>query len=353
MPESAALLRLLLCNENRGFGGAEQYTADLAGQLGMRGHEVTVAARPGSWLAEHWPGFHPVAFASEIDPRTWWSLANVVRQRGIQVIHCQADRDLANAAVVQRCWPAPLALVRTQHTHASSRRSPLLNWAYGRCQDVISVSDAHLEHSRRALPGRHRRIYNALQIPELPLPPAPMLSGRWIGYIGSFWDYKRVDVVIRACAAFLRAEPEGRLLLAGDGPQREMLVQLCCELGLSERTWFPGHVENPYPFFAGLQLFVHAGLRETFSLACLQALACGVPVVAPASGGLPEVVPDGICGLLGDDLAGAVHRYMHDEQLRRGHGETGRERVRRHFGWGAVVREWEDLYSAALSECMR
>lgn len=346
-------MRLLLCNENRGSGGAERYTADLARQLQLRGHDVTVAARRGSWLAEHWPGFHGVAFASEIDPRSWWSLAGAVARRGIQVIHCQADRDLANAAVVKHCWPRRLALLRTQHTHASSRRSPLLNWAYGRCHSVVSVSDAHLQHSRTALPGRHRRVYNALELPDVPLPPERMRNGRWLGYIGSFWDYKRVDVVIRACAAALHEDPQARLLLAGDGPQRELLVQLCAELGLSERTWFPGHVDDPYPYFAGLQVFVHAGLRETFSLATLQALACGVPVVAPASGGLPEVVPNGECGLLGEDLQGAVQRYLRDEGLRRHHGQAGREWARRHFAWDAVVREWEELYSEALSDCRR
>lgn len=354
LPERLALLRLLLCNENRGFGGAELCTADLARQLRGRGHEVTVAARRGSWLAAH-AGEAPelLPFAAELDLRSWWSLARVIRARDIQVIHCHADRDLASAAVVQRFWPRPPGLVRTQHTHASPRRSRLLSWAYSRCHRVVSVSDAHLQHSRETLPGRHMRIYNALELGALPDPPERMRSGSWVGYIGSLWDYKRVDAVVRCCADWLRRDPEARLLLAGDGPQREALKTLCAELGVAHQTWFPGHVEDPLPMFAGLNVFVHAGRVETFSLACLQALACGVPVVAHASGGLPEVVTDGECGWLGEDLASGLERYLGDEDLRRRHGAAGCERVRRQFGWSRVLDQWEAVYAAALSACSR
>jgi glycosyltransferase involved in cell wall biosynthesis len=101
-------------------------------------------------------------------------------------------------------------------------------------------------------------------------------------------------------------------------------------------------------------LFVMPSYYETFGISCLEAMAFGLPVVATRAGGLPEVVEDGVTGLLvppGDSaaLADAICRLLADADLRQRLGETGRERVVANFTAERVVQETMAVYERARS----
>ena len=126
-------------------------------------------------------------------------------------------------------------------------------------------------------------------------PPARPFT---IGWAGRFVPGKGVDVLLRA---FDAAELDGaRLVLAGDGPERSGSERLAHELGVAERVDFPGWIAADADFWRGCDLAVVApdGWVEAFGLSALEAMACGVAVVATRNGGLAEVVEDGVTGRL-------------------------------------------------------
>ncbi|HSW10253.1 MAG TPA: N-acetyl-alpha-D-glucosaminyl L-malate synthase BshA, partial [Bacillota bacterium] len=126
-------------------------------------------------------------------------------------------------------------------------------------------------------------------------------------HVSNFRPVKRVGMVIRILAGVNDRLP-GRLLMVGDGPDVGLAREVARELGVDDRVHFLGRQERVVEILSQADLFLLPSERESFGLAALEAMACGVPVVASRTGGLPEVVADGEAGYLIDpqDLAGMV-----------------------------------------------
>ena len=180
-------------------------------------------------------------------------------------------------------------------------------------------------------------------------PPARPFT---IGWAGRFVPGKGVDVLLRAFGA---AELDGaRLVLAGDGPERSGSERLARELGVAERVDFPGWIAADAGFWRGCDLAVAApdGWVESFGLSALEAMACGVAVVATRNGGLAEVVEDGVTGRLvrpGDAaaLAEAISAYANDPGLRSAHGAAARRRAEAQFSMEETARRYLELFEEA------
>src|SRR5207247_9789408 len=150
----------------------------------------------------------------------------------------------------------------------------------------------------------------------------------------------------------LARAPDVAYAVAGAGPGRERLEKLTHKLGLGDRVRFLGGVsDQDLPAFYNLaSVYVGASRRaerlgvEGFGMSLVEASACGLPVVAGDSGGIPEAVRDGETGLLVPSeepaaFADAISRLLADAALARRLGDNGRRAVEGHFNWDRVVRD--------------
>jgi glycosyltransferase involved in cell wall biosynthesis len=148
--------------------------------------------------------------------------------------------------------------------------------------------------------------------------PAVFAAGTFV-FVGRLTEQKALPVALAA----LREVPDARLLLIGDGPERESLERRTHELGLDDRVRFLGSVsrDEVLRYLAGARAAVLSSAWENLPHAAVEALSVGTPVVSTAVGGVPEVVRDGENGLLvpaGDvpALATALRRMLDDDALR-------------------------------------
>lgn len=177
-----------------------------------------------------------------------------------------------------------------------------------------------------------------------------------VGHMSNFREVKRVLDVIRIFHRLHHHVP-ARLLLIGDGPDRQPAISLVGELGLQEKVDFFGLHSNVPELLPQLDLFLLPSAYESFGLAALEAMACGVPVIASRVGGLPEVVEDGVSGYLcpmGDVecMAQRAAAVLGDpallERLRRG----ARQRAVEEFPKDRIVDLYEEFYCEVLAmEC--
>lgn len=116
-------------------------------------------------------------------------------------------------------------------------------------------------------------------------------------HVSNFRPVKRVQDVL-AMFKLLRKQMPVRLLLIGDGPERQHMETICREEGTCDEVFFLGKMTEPESILANCDLFVLTSETESFGLASLEAMACGVPVVSTNTGGTPEVVEEGVSGLL-------------------------------------------------------
>jgi glycosyltransferase involved in cell wall biosynthesis len=173
-------------------------------------------------------------------------------------------------------------------------------------------------------------------------------------FVGRLSPEKDVATLLRATAIVVRREPSFRLLIAGDGPCAAELRDLAGALGVRGRVEFLGEVRDVPGLLRRAGVFVLPSLSEGLALTVLEAMACGLPVVATKVGGTSEAVLEGETGLLvpaGDPraLADALLRVCRDATLARTLGAAGRARAHQHFDARVMVQRYESLYNEVLA----
>lgn len=173
-------------------------------------------------------------------------------------------------------------------------------------------------------------------------------------HVSNFREVKRPLDVVSAFAIASR-ERKARLVMIGDGPELAACKELARELGIFERCTFPGTYDAIWELLPQADVFFLPSDYESFGLSALEAMACGVPVVASNTGGLPEVVEDGICGFLHtpgnvEAMAQSIRKLISDDQLAGKMGAAARERASSKFRREALLPVWEAYYEKILSQ---
>ena len=172
-------------------------------------------------------------------------------------------------------------------------------------------------------------------------------------HVSNFRPVKRVRDVVRIFAGVRQAVP-ATLVLVGDGPDRDAAEQETDRLRLGDDVRFLGKVDQVADLLRGSDLFLLPSETESFGLAALEAMACGVPVIASAVGGLPEVVVHGETGYLAppgavDEMTERALAILRDDAL---HGRLAASAAARARDFSAerIVPHYESLYREVLGD---
>jgi glycosyltransferase involved in cell wall biosynthesis len=154
---------------------------------------------------------------------------------------------------------------------------------------------------------------------------------------------------VRAIALASKQNPRLRLLIVGDGPQRESIERLVAELGLANRVRLLGMRSDVRRLLAASDAFLLTSVSEGIPVTLIEAMAAGVPIVSTAVGGVPEVVVDGTTGLLAaaGDVAGiatALAQLADDQRLRRKLADAAEHRVRDRFSEDSMIARYDELF---------
>jgi phosphatidylinositol alpha-1,6-mannosyltransferase len=317
--------RFLSLNDSQGLHtvrvGALEFSA--SGYAGSKAQFVLAALRaagrnPALVIALH-PHLAPIVWAMSAGGRTFRS---IVFSHGVEVWQPLG-------------WPRGGAL----------RRADLL---IGPSADTVQ----HLISEQRIPPGKVRRLPWGLD-PEfearietaaaLSPPPYFPRTGRIILTVGR-WEsaekYKGADTLVSALPAVLKVAPDASLVLVGDGDDRPRLEKLAHDLGVSERAHFLHGLtpEQLFACYANCDVFALPSRGEGFGLVFLEAMAHSKPVIGGAHGGIPDIVEDGVTGLLvphGDveRLAQALEALLNNPSRAREMGACGRDRLAKSFSF--------------------
>jgi len=389
---------LLLAHDFPPLGGG---IARLYGELARRypAGELIVSTPQESDAADVDAQFNGAVDRLPIGRRTTKSLpglllwsrraASLARQHNVRFVHCGNVKPAGYPArwVFERCR-VPYGvyfhggdLLSEQHKIRHSRfkrRSAkaifggaavlMTNSAWTRDLALAILGDLGLDgHGQRLRvvhlgtdPGRFRPGVDTDELRHrLDLPNG---GGRWLLTVARLEPHKGVDTVIRALPAIVEQAADVRYAVAGSGPDRERLEKLAHKAGVAERVRFLSEVsERDLPALYNIAtVYVGASRRaerigvEGFGLALVEASACGLPVVAGNSGGVPDAVRDGETGFLvpPEDpaaFAAAICRLLGDSDLVGRVGAAGRRAVETYFNWDRVVRDLRAIESEVVA----
>ena len=183
-----------------------------------------------------------------------------------------------------------------------------------------------------------------------------------IGTVARIQDVKNHRGLVDAFARLRELEPSLRerlrLSIVGDGPLMGAVREQVASLGLQDVVWLPGARADVAALLHGFSLFALPSLAEGTPVSMLEAMACGLPVVASKVGGIPEVVTDGVEGSLvpvqdKEALARTLASYVRDPALRRQRGEAAHARVEAAFSMRAMLAEYGKLYDRLCRQKIR
>lgn len=364
------------------YGGSGAVATELGLALAGRGHEVHFVSyaqpfrldrfREGIYFHEvemmPYPLFEypPYSLALAV------TLHEVIRDHGLELLHVHYALPHATSGWIARTMLAEerrdVRLVTTLHgtdiTLVGQDPSfrTITRFSIHRSDGLTAVSEWLRRETAEAFgvsAGRIRVIPNFVDTDvyrrdRYPCHRDSLAPGgeKIVMHISNFRPVKRVGDVVRVFAR-MRREVEARLVMIGDGPERQTAEEEARRLGVAEEVVFLGKLESVAELLACADLFLLPSEEESFGLVALEALSCGVPVVGTEGSGLAEVVADGVDGRLypvGDveAMAESGAALLADEDLWSSASRAGRERAVEHFDTDRIVPRYEEFYREVL-----
>ena len=175
-----------------------------------------------------------------------------------------------------------------------------------------------------------------------------------VGWVGRMTAVKNTDRVVRALQTLVDLGVDARLLLVGDGPDRDHLERYAHELGVMKRCLFLGYQEDVARFYDAIDVLVLPSVNEGTPVSVIEALAAERPAVATRVGGTPDIIRDGIDGFLVDpadngELADRLAELAGDAPRRAAMGAAGRARVLERYAVGRLIDDIDRLYRELLA----
>ncbi len=362
------------------YGGSGVVATELGLGLARKGHEIHFITYRRPVRLAH---FQANVFYHEVDNEDYplfeyppydtalaSKIVDVVHYQNLDILHVHYAIPHAAVAYMAkkillaegRYIPVVTTLHGTDITLVGNNRAfaPVVEFSINKSDGVTAVSQSlkqdtlELFHIEREI----RVIYNFIDFERFRKTNKEHFKKiiapegeRIIAHTSNFRKVKRVEDVIHIFHK-IRKQVPSKLLMIGDGPERQHCEQLCRELDLCDEVRFLGKQDAIEELLAICDLFVIPSESESFGLAALEAMACEVPVISSNSGGLPEVNIHGETGFLSDagnvtEMANYAIQLLQDEDMLRRFRANALEQARR-FDIERILPEYERYYEEVI-----
>lgn len=340
-------------------GGMETYVARLIERLPRERFAVTAVLPNWCALAQqlHDAGTEVLVLPMPDEP-SWSSVqaaAAYVRHAGVDVLHAHLPNAHLLAAIVgSLSGPPVLATVHGRQVHMQDLEAHRLAGThlslvcrYSHCHALgIGVDPRWLSCIANGVDAEkfHPAPRSGALRDRCSLPAdAPLVA-----FVGRLSPEKGPEVFLRAVQLLGSLVPEAQAVLCGDGPQRASLEAFVAQAGLGHRVHFAGVMQDMPAVYADVDVVASTSHSEALPLSLMEAMACGLPVVATRVGGVPDLIDHGRTGWLQaprdvEGIAHALARLLRAADERQRMGQRGRERVVAEFGIDRCVQRTGEL----------
>lgn len=364
------------------FGGSGVVATELGLELAKRNHEVhfitysqpvrLALLNPNIYYHEvnvpEYPLFHYQPYELALSSK----LVDMVKLFKIDVLHVHYAIPHAYAGYMAKQMLKEqginLPMITTLHgtditlvgNHPNYKSA--VSFSINNSDYVTSVSES-LKQSTHCLFGTEKEIHvipNFIEVKEMDCDDTPCKRSAMAGkdeaiitHISNFRKVKRIEDVVSIFYGIQKEKP-AKLMLVGDGPEKERAERQALELGIYDKIIFFGNSNEIEHILSYSDLFLLPSETESFGLAALEAMAMGVPVISSNTGGLPEVNEPGISGYLSDvgdveDMVANSLKILKDHDTLCGFKQRARE-VAKKFSIDKVLPLYEEIYNAAIEK---
>ncbi len=360
-------MKILHTEASLGWGGQEIRIFREA--VGMRGrnYDVIIAAHPDSKLLENAKGNGLKTISIEFRRRNFLKMLQffkkLIEGESIDIVNTHSSKDSWLVLPAARLAENKPLILRTRHLSTPIGRNFLSKFLYTRLPHFIITTGEAIMH--QMIEKNHFNPQKIVSIPtgvdtetfnpwasgilrnELNIPPSAPL----IGTVSVIRSWKGLDFFVRAVPLILKAYPDTRFVITGDGPYRKKLTGTIQEAGIDKKIYMLGHRNDVVSVLASLDVLIHPSYaNEGVPQTILQAMAMGKPVAASDIAPLREVVIDRETGILfqaksPEGIAKAVIDLLEDKELSKRIAENGRRLVEKSYSYVGMLNRLESLYA--------
>jgi glycosyltransferase involved in cell wall biosynthesis len=348
-------------------GGQSQVMYTVLG-LRERGDRAALVAHPQGELWRRMSeglDLIPLAPRHEIDLAAAWRLSRVLKQLRPDVVHAHDPHAVAMAATaLSMAAPAPRPpLVASRRVEFRIAHNSFSRWKYGCVDCFIANSGAirdrlvadGIRRDKTTIVNEGVDVERIVRMTPANVHAAFFLPTRApiVGNVAALVPHKGQHHLIEAAALVVRAVPDARFVIVGDGELRESLEQQIRHLHLERHVFLVGFRADALELTKGFDVFAMSSVSEGMCTALVDAMAASKPAVATRAGGIPEVMVDGETGFLVEPrdhqaMAGKLIVLLTDEGLRRRMGEAALARARERFTVERMVEGTAAVYGRLL-----
>lgn len=356
------------------WGGAQRYVYDMATAMQKEGWQVVVAHGTSGILAERLQaqGIKTVSLPQLVrdvrlgsDLHSYKAIARLIRSERPSVLHLNSSKAGALGAVAGRMARVP-RVIFTAHGWALNEKRP---WWHKIPIAFIYYLTILLAHHTIAVSQGIRRhmlwmpfvskkisvIYNGIAFTQLrsrdearTLLPSHK-EKMWLGIVAELHPIKRIEDAIDSLGLLAHKFPELILVVIGEGEMRAALEARIQTKGLRNKVFLVGFIENAGSFLSAFDIFLLPSRSEGLAYAILEAGAAELPVIASAVGGIPEILEEGVSGILVPPehpatLARAISTLLEDRKLGKDLGGALKRSIEKKFSLDTMVKKTSALY---------
>ncbi len=352
-------------------GGQNQVLLTVNG-LREIGHRATLVAHPDGELrrrAAEGLDLIPLAPRTEIDLTAGWRLSRLIKQLQPDVLHAHDPHSIAMASLglslgaSSKGGPIAPALIASRRVDFHLKSNSFSRWKHQQVDCFIAASDAirQMLIADGIAPERTTTVHEGVDLAHVQAaPPVNVHEAFWlphgapvVGNVAALVPHKGQRHLIEAARLVVREMPDARFVILGEGELREHLERQVRDYHLEKHVLLPGFRTDVLGCIKGFDLFAMSSVTEGLGTSLLDAMACARPIVATRAGGIPEIVEEGVAGVLVPPrdhagMAREIVRLLKDEPLRRRLGEAGLARVSARFTVERMVEETALVYERVV-----
>jgi glycosyltransferase involved in cell wall biosynthesis len=346
-------------------GGQNQVLLTVNG-LREIGHRAALVAHPDGELrrrAAEGLELIPLAPRTEMDLSAAWRLARVVKRLKPEIVHAHDAHGVAMASLALSLGGSALhgpALVASRRVDFHLRGNSFSRWKHRQVDCFIAASEAirHMLVADGVAEERTVTVHEGIDVDHVrAAPPVNVHETFWlphqapvVGNVAALVPHKGQRHLIEAARLVIHQMPDVRFVILGEGELREGLERQVREYRLEKHVLLPGFRTDVLGCMKSFDLFAMSSVTEGLGTALLDAMACERAIVATRTGGIPEVVEDGVTGRLAAPrdhaaMAQLMLELLADDAMRRQMGEAGLARVRERFTVERMVAETAAVYA--------
>ncbi|HTL02125.1 MAG TPA: glycosyltransferase family 4 protein [Vicinamibacterales bacterium] len=334
--------------------------------LGLRelGHRSVLVAHPDGELAQRASEGHDLiklAPRTEVDLHAGWRLSRIIKDLKPDVVHAHDPHAVAAAslALAFNASQEPQPLIASRRVLFHLKPHAFSRWKYHQVDCFIAASDSihKVLLSDGIAAAKIVTVYEGIDIHRIQAETVANIHAElWlpvgapiVGATGALTVEKGHRHLVDAAALVVREVPDARFVILGEGDHRPALERQIKELHLEKHVFLPGFRADVLGFLRAFDVFVMPSISEGLGTSLLDAMAASKPTVATSTGGIPEVVVEGVTGLLVPPrdhhaLGHAIVSLLKDPALRERMGHAGLARVQQVFSAERMVEKTLEVY---------